>query len=75
MPHCSTGAAPADLLFNRPFWTKIPQAPQQSITKDVEITESDNVAKDKNEKNYGDRFHRKQSPIKIGDTVLVKPPK
>ena len=27
-PHCSTGAAPAELLFNRPFRTKLPQAPQ-----------------------------------------------
>ena len=72
-PHCSTGAAPAELLFNRPFRTKLPQVPQQRITKDAQIRENDKEAKDKM-KNYGDRFHRKQLPIKIGDTVLVKQP-
>ena len=42
-PHCSTGAAPAELLFNRPFRTKLPQVPQQRITKDAQIRDKRRV--------------------------------
>ena len=69
-PHCSTGAAPVELLFNRPFQTKLPQVPQQRITKDAQIRENDKEAKDKI-KIYGDRFHRKQSPIKLVTQYLL----
>ncbi len=70
-PHCTTGVAPATLLFGRNLNTKLPsiiQKPQQ----DSEIRETDSIAKQKMKKYADSKRYVKESDIKFGDDVLVK---
>ena len=72
-PHCTTGVAPATLLFNRPIRTKLPE-----ISFRVEDEAGNNVRNRDAErktvmKNYADnKSYVKPSTLQVGDTVLVR---
>ena len=72
-PHCTTKVAPSELLFNRKIRGKLPEI-SKKIVVDRHKEACENEAKSQvYHKRYADqRRHAKESPIKIGDTVLVK---
>ena len=72
-PHPSTGISPAEIMFNRPMKTLLPQF---SVKRpDKRIRKRDAKVKLKR-KLYSDKeFGAKQSKSKPGDSVLVKQPK
>lgn len=75
-PHATTGKSPAELLYNRPIRTKLPQVTVESKSPlHQEVKERDAMSK-KTMKGYADTKTRaKVSDIKKGDIVLVRQPK
>ena len=72
-PHCSTGMAPADVLFGRPLRIKLPGSHLsfQSLT-DAPLRQTDALAKDRMKQN-ADRTRRvAPSALKVGDIVLCR---
>ena len=75
-PHCTTGFAPAELLFNRKIQTKLPQSvcteSSDSDHKKEMVDQNDKMAKQRM-KEYADRKRKaKTSKFQIGDTVLIR---
>ncbi|KAK7112338.1 hypothetical protein V1264_011807 [Littorina saxatilis] len=72
-PHCSTGTSPAEVLLGRKFKTQLPQLEDNATSPlDDTIRQHDGVMK-KKMKVYADaRRHAADSPIQVGDTVLVR---
>ena len=71
-PHCTTGFAPAELLFNRRVRNKLPQLTSSNQSKGQEVKENDDKAKAKM-KRYADAKSRaKPSKIVVNDSVLVR---
>ena len=73
-PHSTTKVAPAELLFNRPIRTKLPQmhVSPKPINKHSLAKENDLKAKAQM-KRYPDRTrHTKPREIRIGDLVICK---
>ena len=71
-PHCTTGFAPAELLFNRRVRNKLPQLTSSNQSKGQEVKENDDKAKAKM-KRYADAKSRaKPSKIAVNDSVLVR---
>ena len=72
-PQCSTGVAPAQLLFNR---STIPMSPEKRevVYKELHNKAKENVEKkQRRAKTYVDKKRRaRQSQISGGDTVLVR---
>ena len=67
-PHCTTGVAPASLLFSRPIRTKLPNF--QESTSDDELRTRDGVQKSIMN-NYADnKSYVQQSTITTGDNSL-----
>ena len=71
-PHCTTGFAPAELLFNRKVRNKLPQLSEDTPSTGQEVEERDKKAKAKM-KAYADAKARATpSEIAIGDLVLAR---
>ena len=75
-PHATTDKCPAELLFNRPIRTKLPQFLAENTTSvHQEVKERETRLK-KRMKEYADhKTKAKSSDIKEGDIVLVREPK
>ncbi|XP_028408174.1 uncharacterized protein K02A2.6-like [Dendronephthya gigantea] len=76
-PHSTTHTSPAELLFNRVIRNKLPSF---SSLQPSEDSDQQHVVCDKEEKRkmkmHADRRNKaKESPLKVGDYVLVKTPK
>ena len=72
-PHPSTGISPAEIMFNRPMNTLLPQF---SVKRpDKRIRQRDAKVKLKRKLYSDKKFGAKQSKSKPGDSVLVKQPK
>jgi transposase InsO family protein len=69
-PHCSTGEAPAKVLFGRSIKTKLPQV--WPVLSDQDIRSRDTVAKAKMKANAEHRRNIHISRVMPGDTVLIK---
>ena len=73
-PQCSTGMAPAQLLFNRE--ARIPMSPEKRevVCKELRNKAKENVEKKQHRaKTYIDKKRRAREPqISVGDTVLVR---
>ena len=70
-PHSTTGVSPAELLYNRPIRTKIPQL-SDTVAADFEVRDRDSERKQK-EKLYADkRRGARENDIQAGDKVLVR---
>ena len=72
-PHCSTQRAPAEVLFNRPFRTRLPEhvRPTSLTGKEQEMQEADKHAK-AHQKRWKDRPRNVVShKIQVGDEVLL----
>ena len=68
-PHTTTGKAPAELLFGRPYQTRLPR--KTAATEDQELRERDGQQKEK-QKAYKDKPNNvKEHSIKDGDKVLL----
>ena len=72
-PHCTTGIAPSELLFNRKIQTKLPQIEIDTILPDTHpnIEEMDQYAKEKMKENADRRVRAQVSDLKIRETVLL----
>ncbi|KAK7111230.1 hypothetical protein V1264_010901 [Littorina saxatilis] len=72
-PHCSTGTSPAEALLGRKFKTQLPELQDKATSPlDDTIRQHDDKMKAKM-KVYADaRRHAVDSPIQVGDTVLVR---
>ena len=72
-PHCSTGMAPADVLFGRPLRIKLPEAPLPLHSQmDAKLRQTDAVAKNRM-KLHADRVrHAAPLALKVGDMVLCR---
>ena len=70
-PHSTTGVTPAELLFNRPFRTKLPQLNDISVD-DVAVKDSDSELKEKGKMYADKRRGANNSDIQAGDKVLVR---
>jgi len=69
-PHCTTGVAPATLMFSRSVRTKFPQLTTECDKQDFETRDSNQKMK---MKKYADnKQYVKPSNIDIGNKVLVK---
>ena len=68
-PHSSTGKAPAEVLFNRPFQVRLPQ--KNEPAQDPVLSQRNLEAKAK-QKTYKDaKTNTKPHNIKVGDQVLI----
>ena len=68
-PHSSTGKAPAEVLFNRPFQVRLPQ--KNEPAQDPVLSQRNLEAKAK-QKTYKDaKANTKPHNIKVGDQVLL----
>ena len=72
-PHPSTGLSPAEIMFNRPMKTLLPQFSVK--LNDEQIRKRDTEAKLKRKLYADKKTGAKQSKTTTGDTVLVKQPK
>jgi len=71
-PHCITGFAPAELLFNRKVHNKLPQLSEDTQLTGQKVEEKDEKAKAKM-KAYADAKARAApSEIAVGDLVLAR---
>ena len=72
-PHSTTGKSPAELLFNRKIRTRLPEmSSQETSPSHLALQQKDDDAK-KKMKEYADKKSRaKESPIRVGDSVLVR---
>ena len=71
-PHCSTGQAPATVLFNRPMRTKLPEGGFPTTPDPARIRERDEQAKKKMKKNADNKVYVKPSNFSKGDKVIVR---
>ncbi len=70
-PHCSSGMAPADVLFGRPLRIKLPEAPLLSPShSNARLRQADAVAKNRMKVNADKMCHVAPSALKVGDMVL-----
>ena len=72
-PHQTTGATPAELMFERKIRTKLPQlnsAVQSEI--DDKARERDQISKFKGKLYWDDKRNAKSTEIEVGDEVLLK---
>ena len=72
-PHCSTNQAPAEVLFNRPYKTRLPEyvRPTSPSSKEETMHEAEAQAK-KRQKLWKDRVRNvKHHKIRVGDNVLL----
>ena len=68
-PHCTTGKAPAEILFNRTFKTRIPTLTKPTYDKDLRDKDAQ---KKKKQKAYKDKpANVKPHRIEKGDKVLL----
>ena len=76
-PHSTTKVAPAELLFNRPIRTKIPQQVTSSkpINKHIMAKENDQQSKAQMKQYADQRRHTKKMQVNVGDLVICKQPK
>lgn len=75
-PHSTTEASPAELMFQRKIYTKIPILSNiVENTSDHVIRIRDRTAKAKMKQNADVRHCAKPNALKIGDTVLYQQPK
>lgn len=75
-PHSSTKFAPFALLFGRHARTKLPSARTTVLEPEVwtRVRENDAISKT-TMKTYAEQHRRiQESPLKVGDIVLVKQP-
>ena len=71
-PHTTTGKAPAELLFNRPYKTRLPQVATDTMDKDQGVRAHDNHKK-AIQKYYKDRAANvRQHNIRPGDNVIIQ---
>lgn len=72
-PHCSTGLAPADVLFGRPLRIKLPDSPVPiKCPTATSIQRTDSLAKSRM-KFHADRTrHTTPSSLRVGDAVLCR---
>ena len=75
-PHSSTEASPAELMFQRKIYTKLPTL-TTAVENDIylKIRERDQTAKAKMKVNSDTRRHAKPNTLVPGDTVLHRQPK
>ena len=73
-PHCTTGEAPADLMFNkRNFRTRLPEVPIKLNDESIRMKDRRNKER---VKKYADRGSNvKTCPLGVGDSVLVTKPR
>ncbi len=76
-PHSTTKVPPAELLFNRPIRTKIPQQVTSSkpINKHIMAKENDQQSKAQMKQYADQRRHTKKMQVNVGDLVICKQPK
>lgn len=74
-PHSTTEASPAELMFSRKIYTKIPTL--SSVNKDTDhvIRKRDRHAKTRMKENADARHHARPSFLAIGDKVLYRQPR
>ena len=70
-PHCTTGFAPTQLLFNRRVQNKLPQLTSNNQVTSQEVAKKDAEAKAKMKAYADTRSRAASSNIKIVDLVLV----
>ncbi|KXJ30235.1 hypothetical protein RP20_CCG007458 [Aedes albopictus] len=70
-PHSTTGVAPANLMFGRRFRDLIPHV-QDCTLDDGELRDKDWVAKYQAKENRDKRVGARESPVDVGDQVLMK---
>ena len=71
-PHCTTGKAPAEMLFNRRVKTKLPQVVSPAETQEQKATRQRHDEKKKKQKQYFDKKHKaRPKVIETGDQVLL----
>ena len=70
-PHSSTNIAPAQIIFNRKFRTKIPEY-RKELTNPTDIRKTDERSKAMMKNNFDNNIFRKKMDLKTGDKVLVK---
>ena len=73
-PHSTTGAPPADLLFNRKIRGKLPilDTNRHVIDRHREARENDKQRKASGKKYADQKRHAKENCLRIGDQVIVK---
>lgn len=74
-PQCSTGVAPAQLLFTREVRSTILMSPEkrEAVYKELHRKAKENVEKKQRKaKTYVDKKRRAREPISVGDKVLVR---
>ena len=70
--HSTTGVPPAELLFNRTIRGKLPVLKKRVVRRHGEAKERDEKRPSYNKQYADKRRHAKKSPIKIGDSVLIR---
>ena len=70
-PHCTTGFAPAQLLFNRNVQNKLPQLASNSQETNHEVQRKDEKTKTKMKVHAETRSKVKPSKFEIGNLVLL----
>ena len=72
-PHSTTGAPPAELLFNRTVKGKLPIRERKNVVDRHQQARAREDTRQKYNKQYSDkRRNTRKSEINIGDHVLVK---
>jgi hypothetical protein len=73
-PHSTTKVGPAELLFNRPIRTKIPQQVTSSkpINKHIMAKENDQQSNAQMKQYADQRRHTKKMQVNVGDLVICK---
>ena len=71
-PHCMTGFAPAQLLFNRKVRNKLSQLTSNEQETNPEVLKNNKEAKVKMKAHADTQSKAKPSKIKIGDLVLAR---
>ena len=71
-PHSTTWRSPAELMFNRPLKTKLPEISHCSVHDDHVLHHRDYTAKQR-QKLYSDQRRRaRPSKVQEGDQVLIR---
>ena len=72
MPHATTGATPAELLFQRKLRIKLPEQPSKPDTSHDAIRTRDTARKQQIKCQSDSRTHTTPSDLAIGDRLLVR---
>ena len=71
-PHSTTGVAPATLLFQYGYRTRLPEISHKTSSHDKDVRPKDKKEKDRMKRNAEQSRSLRKTKFKIGDIVLVK---